>query len=532
MLLELNLRNFILIEDIRLAFGEGLNIVTGETGAGKSIILEGLRICLGNRTSKDYLRNPDQKATFEMIYSTPEELFAITREIFPSGRAISRLNGDIVNVDTIERTIGPYLDIYGQRDHFYLLDPNHQQSVIDSFDPMTVTLQAEIAQTVTAYRETEAAMKELISLASSDVETEKTILQELHGLAIDVEADREKEALFARLTHMADIVSGLSEASDTLDASVLDSLERVIRTIALLEDYDPTYHELSSRLESVRLELEDIGMTLRERRRSLDLDESELKALNDRISALHSARRTYQRDLTELVAYQEELRERIAAFDSLAEKRQALEDRSAQLLSLYDDQSHRLRDHRARVFKQLKGGLIESLSRMELPDVALSLEQTPRPGEPRLSGRYQAEILASMNGRDLRPMKDVLSGGEMSRFILALKQVFSQREKTLTMVFDEIDAGISGQTAFEVGRNIKRLSQEKQVIAITHLPQLTAFADVHYQISKADATTLVKRLDASEHTERLALMMSSALSESSIASAKELIERAKQSLNP
>lgn len=530
MLLELNLRNFILIEDIRLAFSEGLNIVTGETGAGKSIILEGLRICLGNRTSKDYLRDPEEKATFEMIYATPDDLFAITREIFPSGRAISRLNGDIVNVDTIQQTIGPYLDIYGQRDHFQLLDPNHQQAVIDSFDPLSATLQSEIIQTVADYRQTEKELQELIALSSSDVEREKAILQELSALAIDVAADTEKEELFSRLSHMADIVSGLNEADELFDASVLNNLERIIRTISLLEDFDPSFQELTLRLDSARLELDDIAATLRAKLHALDLDESELKALNDRITVLHSVRKTYQRDLAELVTYQSELSERIATFDSLAEKRLALEKRLQQLLQIFEQQSIRLRDHRAEVFTQLKSGLLESLSRMELPDVALELSQTPRSGEPRPSGRFQAEILASMNGRDLKPMKDVLSGGEMSRFILALKQVFSQREKTLTMVFDEIDAGISGKTAFEVGRNIKRLSQKKQVIAITHLPQLTAFADVHYQISKADATTVVQRLDESEHTKRLALMMSSALSTSSIASAKELIERAEQSL--
>lgn len=530
MLLELNLRNFILIEDIRLAFSEGLNIVTGETGAGKSIILEGLRICLGNRTSKDYLRNPEEKATFEMIFATPDDLFAITREIFPSGRAISRLNGDIVNVEQIQSAIGPYLDIYGQRDHFYLLDPNHQQDVIDSFDPDTAELHQAINHTVAAYHRIDRELEELIALSSADITREKEIVRELSALAIDVEADREKEELFSRLSHMSDIVSGLTEASDLLDSGVLHQLDRVIRTVSQLEGFDPVYAGLTERLDSSRLELQDIHASLRQRRHALELDESELEALNTRISLLHSARKIYQRDLEQLVDYQRELEEKIARFDSSQQTRQQLERQKAELITIYEKQSDELRQHRSKLFERLKTGLTASLSRMELPDVALDLAQTARQGEPRNGGRYRAEILASMNGRQLKPMKDVLSGGEMSRFILALKQVFSQKEKTLTMVFDEIDAGISGKTAFEVGKNIKQLSRKKQVIAITHLPQLTAFADSHYQISKVAATTLVKRLDQEEHVERLALMMSSALSDSSLASAGELIDRANRSI--
>ncbi|NMB04668.1 MAG: AAA family ATPase, partial [Tissierellia bacterium] len=357
MLLELNLRNFILIEDIQLAFSEGLNIVTGETGAGKSIILEGLRICLGNRTSKDYLRNPEEKATFEMIFATPDDLFAITREIFPSGRAISRLNGDIVNVEQIQSAIGPYLDIYGQRDHFYLLDPNHQQDVIDSFDPDTVELHQAINHTVTAYHRIDRELEELIALSSADITREKEIVRELSALAIDVEADREKEELFSRLSHMSDIVSGLTEASDLLDSGVLHQLDRVIRTVSQLEGFDPVYAGLTERLDSSRLELQDIHASLRQRRHALELDESELEALNTRISLLHSARKIYQRDLEQLVDYQRELEEKIARFDSSQQTRQQLEQQKVELIAIYEDQSDELRQHRSKLFERLKTGL-------------------------------------------------------------------------------------------------------------------------------------------------------------------------------
>lgn len=530
MLLELNLRNFILIEDIRLAFGEGLNIVTGETGAGKSIILEGLRICLGNRTSKDYLRNRDEKATFEMIFAAPDDLITITREIFPSGRAISRLNGDIVNVDQIQAAIGPYLDIYGQRDHFYLLEPAHQQAVIDAFDDKLQDRLQDIGQTVADYRETLAQLNELDQLAAADISREQAILNELEALAIDVAEDEAKEALFDQLSHRAELMDSLARADQVLDSEVLDGLDQTIRLLAAGHGLDIQLGDSLNRLESSRLELADIQAGLKARRHALDLDEAELSALNDRISALHSARKTYQKDLTELVAYQAELAGRISAWESVRADRERLEQTRERLLTLYEDQSLALKQHRAEVFDDLKQPLLQSLAQMELPDVALDLVQTGRPGEPMPQGRYRAEIYASMNGRDLKPMKDVLSGGEMSRFILALKQVFSQREQTLTMVFDEIDAGISGQTAFEVGKHIKALSRDKQVIAITHLPQLTAFADCHYQISKVAATTLVERLDQQQHLERLAIMMSSSLSESSLASAKELIGRADQAI--
>lgn len=526
MLLELNLRNFILIEDIRLAFGKGLNIVTGETGAGKSIILEGLRICLGSRTSKDYLRDAQEKAIFEMVFATEEDLFTITREIFPSGKALSRLNGEIVNVETIQQSIAPYLDIYGQRDHFMLLDPRHQREVIEGFDPSILPLKADLSESVTHYRATLKAIEDIEQLAKKDIDQERFILEELQRARLDLESDQKLTETFERLQHVADLSGGLQQSLHELE-DTLHPLYQSQQHLQELTRFDSGFDTYLNRLDSVRLELEDIRDSLQDSFHRLDLDESELERINERMALLHELQKKHRRDLQELILYQDELQQTIHLHETFAVRRQELIDQKKAQLAQYEQESLRVKDMRQRIFNDLKQGLLETLKKLELKQVALELRDQVQSGEPTEQGMYRSELYASMNAQDLKPLRDVLSGGEMSRFILALKSLFSDKENTLCMVFDEIDTGISGKTAFEVGRMIRDLARSKQVIAITHLPQLAGFADIHYLIEKSGQTTTVTRLSEEQHVERLAVMMSSAVTPTALQGARELIDKAR-----
>ncbi|WP_459128824.1 DNA repair protein RecN [Guggenheimella bovis] len=528
MLLELNLKNFILIDDVKLKFKEGLNILTGETGAGKSILLEGLRIALGKRTSKDYLRNPEEKAVFELIFTTKDDLFAITREIYPSGKAISRLNGDITNVSEIEEKVARYLDIYGQRDHFLLLEPKYQMDLIDQF--ASKELESIFSELSSVKREGDELFQKLNALdafSESDYEEALRIFDELHKLKLDPEKDATVEERFESLNHQKEIMEALEEASSSLEAS-LDGLYEASRAIDKMDRYF-SLPKISERIQSELIELKDIQNEIKEESYSFDLDASEIEALEARFSALFEVQKKYQRSLEELKAYEEEKELEIKRYESRVSEREETRERIDVLLKKQAELTEKLRIKRKEAFQVLEEKLQTILSEVELKDVALDLRfDSLEAGKFYEKGSDRFEILASMNKNHLVPLKDSLSGGEMSRFILALKEIFSELEETETMIFDEIDTGISGVTAFQVGKLIQKLSTGKQIIAITHLPQLASFSDTHYIIEKIDHETSVRELDEQSAIDRLATMMTGSSTETSREGAKELIERAKK----
>lgn len=524
MLLELGIQNFILIDDIRLSFAPGLSVITGETGAGKSILLEGIRIALGAPASKDNLRDPMRKGAFEIVIEEEEEILSIHREVFPSGKSLSRLQGIVTTLPQIRETIAPHLDIYAQKEDSLLLHPSSQRDVLDRYHERVI--QPLLLQVQDCRREDERIDQEIERLQErSQLSTESLEfeLRELSALRLDPQSDARIEEEFHALKSIESVLSLLSAAIESASAKEVYSLEDALDSLG--EEYQP----LRQRAESVRLELEDMEQTLREK--ASGMEEIPLRAaqIEERYSALFAAKRKYRKELHELAEREKELEEILEEQSSLEEALSRLEKEKKNNYQQYLKISQELSEHRKKSFTELRDQMLPLLEQINLKGARIDVEFQPRrDGKIHLKGDDNLTLTASINAGALRPLSQVLSGGELSRFMLALKAVFGREDSTKTLIFDEIDAGISGKTAFEVGRLLRQLSKEKQIIAITHQPQLVSFADHHFYIEKNESTTTVVSLSPEQHREKLALMLSPARTETAMRHAEQMIRQAKE----
>lgn len=524
MLKELSLRNYLLLEDLHLEFPPGFSVITGETGSGKSVLLEGLRIVLGQSVSKDELRDPNEKAYFELIYEDQDEILALSREIFPSGRSISRINGEIVNLNKVRDVFAHRIDFYGQRDDSLLLHRKNQQELIFEF------CGSEIDSFMEAFkahdqldRELEQKQEELKDLSPLEREALEAQYRELEELAIDLQEDQALEEGFDEIIHSKEILEKLEVSSHLIEEQILSNFYRLQDNIEGLS-YFSKREELSKKLDSLAFELEDLREEIQDSLYKIDIDEGLLLEKENRYIELQDIKKRFQRDLEELVAYKNELEAVLDRDIRQDEIRQELEAKRASNLKAYHRKSKELLVVVEKNFKKLSKQLVDALGFLELSQAEFGLDIETRDEEKiHHQGHYSFGILASMNRGKLRPMANILSGGEMSRLMLALKSISKSRE---VMVFDEIDTGISGRVAHQVAKQIKLLSRESQVLAISHLPQVVAFADQHYFLEKNQGRTQVRMLYSDEHVEKLAHMMSAQVNEASLETARKMIKRA------
>lgn len=527
MLKELSLKNYLLLEDFSIQFHPGFNVITGETGSGKSILLEGLRILLGETVTKEELCDGDEKAYFELIYEDEEELMTLTREVFPSGRSVSRLNGEIVNLSQVREKMETKLDFYGQRDHSRLLSPSYQHRLLLAYDAKHTT---PLLNKLKEYRHEEerirARIDGLTQLSPLEKEALESQKNELETLQLDLEKDLELEENFDELLHSREILDALSLSKGALEDKVLPGLYELEDQLQGLQTFKRFQNHYAKAMD-LRYELEALGEELGEDLSSMDVDEDFLMEQEARYSELRRIKKKYQRNLEELQIYLEEIRWALLKSSNLEEERKALFLEQKTNYKNYLDASNELLQIQEQSFVKLKENLQKILTQLELPGAEFALEIKEREqGKLHELGHFSLSFLVSMNQGSLRPMAQVLSGGEMSRLMLAIKAVFSTEEQGC-MIFDEIDTGISGQVAHQVGKVIEQLSASHQIIAISHLPQVVAFSDAHYYIQKKKGTSRVRLLNEEEHVHALATMMSAQSTSASLETAKSMIQRAK-----
>ncbi|MDI9472229.1 MAG: AAA family ATPase [Tissierellia bacterium] len=524
MLLELSIRNFILIEDIHLSFSPGFSVITGETGAGKSILLEGIRIALGSPASKSNLRLPDEKASFELVLETDNEILSILRELFPSGKSLSRLQGVVTTLPQIRSSLAPMLDIYAQKEDSLLLHPSSQRDVLDRFSEGKADfLLSEIEK---IYRQDEEILREKqkwAERASLDTRSIKFERDELKSLHLDPEADAQTEREFSELKNLEERMRLLQRAVDASSTQNLVELENVLETLG------DDFREYLERTESLRLELEDISYSVQTHMAKLEEMPYRAAQIEERYAELFAAKRKYRLELPELYERLQDLEKILDEQESIESTIEKLDERREEGYRRYLHISSELSEVRRTSFYELRSQMIPLLEQIQLKGAEIDIKFEPiRDGRIHLKGDERLEMLASINRGPLKPFSQVLSGGELSRFMLALKAVFGKDDTTRTMIFDEIDAGISGKTAYEAGKLLKKLSKDKQIIAITHQPHIVSFADHHYHIEKTGSSTQIKALNDKEHLHRLALMLSPVISESAVRHAEEMIRQAKE----
>lgn len=508
MLAEIYVENFALIENLQIEFHEGLNIITGQTGAGKSLLTDAVGMLLGGKSDKDLIRQGTGKALVEGTFSGPfsaavqtfcrengviGDTLVVSREMSCEGKNTVRLNGRRITLSLLEELTPLLMNIHSQTEHFSLFKEEAQLQLLDSFGGTEIAAQKEkVSESFFFWQQQKNALKELKSKVS-DREKRLDYLcyqqKEIEGFRLTPGEDtvvREEIALLASSASRyeeARLVYEILRGDE--NGSVIDSLYQALNAINRIAQNDKTMEKTAFSVSDLYYALEDITEEVLSYRDAIEIDPQRLDELESRLSEISKAEKKYNADVDGILAYLREIEEEITALsdaDFFLEK--AEREEAASYLN-FAASAAELTDLRDRTGKRLSAAIERELKEMMLPDARFDvvLRDAPVSSE----GKDSVTFMATMNkGEDLRPLAKVASGGEISRVLLGTKIILADLDAIGTMIFDEIDSGLGGETASRVGEKLKLLGKEMQVFAVTHAPLVAVYADHHYYIEKRE----------------------------------------------
>ena len=563
MLTELRIQNFAIIQELELQPGSGLLIFTGETGAGKSIILDAIMTLVGGRVDATMVRQGEERAVLEAVFSLPdtsrEQIVAILeredlyeaetyltlgREIRANGRNVARVNGRSVNVGLLKE-LGSYLvDIHGQSEHLSLLDVRSHLGLLDRY----AGGDTELAAYQAVYHQLQQVWRELKALRELEQEAEKRS-ELLNFQAQEIEAAKlkpgEEEELAQernRLANAEALASSAQEALTILDegnpesSSATDLLGQAARLLSTLARIDPEQTALTDQVELATATLSEVSRDLRGYLDSIEFNPKRLEQVETRLELIHQLKRKYGGSIDAVLAYGESARQQLERVQHAGERIEELTEEEKRLIEQVTRAGETLSIKRRQAALQLGKDMAGELDDLSLEGAEFAVQFADRDDTKKIefkeSGIDEVEFLIAPNpGEGLKPLVKIASGGETSRLMLALKNVLAHADYIPTLIFDEIDQGIGGRVGFVVGEKMWHLGRRHQVMCVTHLPQLAAFGDEHYRVSKQVSgertLTGVKKLAGAERERELAQMAGS-VGETGLKAAGELVLRARQ----
>ena len=545
MLRNLYIKNFVLISELNLEFDNNFNVFTGETGAGKSIFIDALGILVGGRFSSGMIRKDAEKTIIEGFFDTDERIrrslrdngfdddeLVITREFFRDGRSISRVNHRTVTASFIKELLSDKIDIHCQRDNQYLLNNRYHLQLLDNYCQNDV-LEKEVSDKYHVYTDRFKEYEDLKNNDFSDAQIEMISYQlnEITKMKLKVGEDDEIERqlkTIARKEKITNLVDNTREMF-TDDDGILTRLYEFSRQQSMFDDFEEIKNNVDS-IVNAYYRISDDYDSIISYFDNDDISVEDIDALNSRLYDLQRIKRKYNLDIPGLLELKKNLEEqldKVANRDAVLGKLQAEYEKK---LSDYILSAKNLSIVRKEKATALEKAVVEQLKDLNLENARFKVSF--REKAPSANGIDNVEFMISMNkGQDLRPLVNVASGGEMSRLMLGLKTVFSELQGTRLIIFDEIDTGVSGYVAFNMGVKMKEISKRCQVFTVTHLASVASLADNHYHIEKTQSdttTTDVVRLDREKRIRELAVLSSSAVTETSLAAAEELYEKARK----
>jgi DNA repair protein RecN (Recombination protein N) len=568
MLMHLEITNIAIIEKLSIDFEKGLNVLTGETGAGKSIIIDSINALLGMRTSRDLIRSGEEKASVEGVFldskgktikileqlgiePEPDGTLVVAREISLAGKNICRINGRLVSVSALRELGEKLIDIHGQYDSQSLLRIEMHAELLDAFGGEAVSeLKDEYRYLVDKY----AGLYQKIKKLSGNSNDREKMIDLLKYQIDEIEKanlyEGEEEDLKSRRNLLANaekIYSVLSEVYDLLAVggqtgiSVVDGLRRAVSRIEQITDLSGKYAAILSEFENTAYRLEDIILEIRRHVENIEFNPGELDQVERRIDSIQSLKRKYGETIPKILEYCRNARIELEEILENEEVVARLEEETRTLKKDIFECASRLNEARKRAAEELEKKVSAELEDLEMKGAEFKVNiemhitspddiKTVPPG----NGYNTIEFLVSVNeGEPLRPLSKTASGGEMSRIMLAIKKILADVDEVPILIFDEIDIGIGGQTANKVGEKLKFISAGHQVICVTHLAQIACRAHAHYFIEKTTAggrtRTNVRQLKGDEITREIARIMGGTQgSELSLRYAKEMLERSKK----
>lgn len=555
MILEMYMKNCALIEESRLTINSGLNILTGETGAGKSIIIEALGLCLGEKYDRSFLRKGTDKGVCEILVSSKssnlkevldkydidydDDEIIITRVIYSDGKSVARINGRTVKVSILKEVACTIVDLHSQHQNQVLLNKDTHIRFLDLFGEKDIQkLKANYKE---SYNEFNKIKKELNDLNENkdDMEIQREIdlikfqINEIDAANLNPEEYEDLKSQRELCRNSEKIYNNLSLSYEKLyegNINAVDLIGMASKELSDIASYDKNISEYSENIERIMYELQDISRDIRDYKENISFNPYEMEEIEQRIDQINNLRRKYGNSIEDIFEYRQKIQNRLDEILNRDEKVAALKAELEKLESVLYDKEKEVSKARKKVAVDLQDVLIEELHSLNMKNVVFEVSFREIPFNQ--NGCDDVEFMASFNlGEDIKPIYKVASGGEMSRFMLAFKTILADIDEIDTLVFDEIDTGISGIAAQIVGEKLSKIGKKKQVMCITHLPQIAANGHTHYRIEKNTSNnrtyTNIKELTFDERIDEIArLIAGNNITEKTIEHAHEIIELA------
>ncbi|RCW61147.1 MULTISPECIES: DNA repair protein RecN [Halanaerobium] len=554
MLSDLQVKNFALINKVNINFKQGLNILSGETGAGKSIIIGALDLLLGARANSDIIRS-GKKAAYISAFFQPEELkiindiltetgieqeengILIAREIRENGRNRTLINGQLATLKIVKKISRYLIDIHGQHEHQLLLDQGSHLMILDAFIGDKIThLKAEINN---LYQELLDLRNELSEIEIDDAQRARELdiinfqIEEIEAAGLEAGEYEKLKDEYKTLSHGEEIYRVITEIMSSLsgdnykDQGIMDRLSILKNKFEEVEDYNQELKELNKKFTDIYYSLEEFSFDLADFESSFAYDEERISILSDRLDLINTLLRKYGEDVETVISYLQELYQKRDKLENVEEKIVSLTKKEENLIQRLKVKSGKLSETRKKHAKNLEVQLKNELKDLAMEDVRFEVSFTEK--EISAVGTDRIEFLISPNrGEDLKPLSKIASGGELSRIMLSLKTITAALDQVDTLIFDEVDSGVGGKTAAKMAAKLTQISNDRQIICITHLPQLASAANHHFLIKKEKGEnrtfTKIHSLDRAERIREIARMIGgTTITDKTLAHAEEML---------
>ncbi|HOK01446.1 MAG TPA: DNA repair protein RecN [Spirochaetota bacterium] len=565
MLLELRIKNFVIIDSLNISFTKGLNILSGETGAGKSILIDALSGVLGEKLSTDMIRTGFDKATLEAVFDISslepvqsilqdsgidieDDQLILRREIFANGKGRCFANSVQITVAKLKEIADSLVDIHGQNEHQTIINIARHRELLDSFG----NLQNDVAKVKDVYDRLYNIRNKLNSFEIDEREKARRIefnsfaIKEIESASLKPGEEEELKNESNLLANAEKIFKEVNEASQWLsgEGGAIQSLKKAEISLSKIADIDPNVSSLLDKIREALYSLEDSSSEIKSYKRNIDFSPERINEVESRLNLIQGLKKKYGNTIEEILQYAEKAKSEIEAINSSDEEIESLKVAEKKTVKEAKELALALSEKRKAAAARLEELVMNELKDLGMAGavfkISIKREVSPDGDIENENNRYvlyphgmdRVEFMLSANeGEDLRQLRKVASGGEMSRIMLAIKNVIQAADIVDTLIFDEVDAGISGKTAEIVGRKLKNLSKNRQVLLITHLPQIAAMSDTHFLVQKGKAdgrvTTVVKQLPPKDKIREVARMLAGEeITELSIKHAEEMIEKA------
>lgn len=537
MITTLHIKNIGIIDDLSIDLNNGLNVLTGETGAGKTLIIDSLGIISGGRFSKEMIRKGETNSFVEICMYEPENENSIegniivSREINSNGRNMCKINGRMVTVNELKNFMSKFIEIHGQNDNQSLLDNKFHLKYLDGFiGEELLKYKQEYKENYTRYIEIK---QELKANYGDEKERERKLdllkyqFNEIEEADLKEKEEEELEEKRKIMLNSEKISNSLNEADEAIGESSIDSINLAIRAMETIEGIDTKYEAITSNLKNIYYDLQELSRDISNEKEDIYFDEQERNEVEERLDLIYSLKRKYGNNILEILNYKEEIEKEIQHIENLDDYNRKLKKELKQIKEKMTKLAINIHNLRKEYAKVLGININKILEDLEMKNAKINIHVDYKEEEFFENGKDEIEFYITTNlGEDEKQLSKIASGGEMSRIMLAIKKVLADTDKMPVLIFDEIDTGISGKAANAVAEKLNSISKNHQVLCISHLPSIAASADYNYFISKKvlnDRTnTNIKLLNEEETIKEIARISSGEINEATIQYATQL----------